>query len=50
MAVLTILNEGKTLKNHEEIASALANHGIEYERWTPSHPIPDNAPAEEIAT
>ena len=48
MAVLTILNEGKTLKNHEEIASALANHGIEYERWTPSHPIPDNAPAEEI--
>lgn len=48
MAVVTILNEDKTLKTHEEIAPALAQHGIDYERWTPSHPIPDNAPAEEI--
>ena len=48
MAVLTIVNENKTLTNAEEIASALATHGIEYERWTPAHPIADNAPAEEI--
>jgi len=48
MAVLTILTENKTIENAEEIASALAGHGIEYERWTPSHPIADDAPAEEI--
>jgi len=48
MAVVTILNEDKTLKTHDEIVSALATHGIDYERWTPSHPIADNAPAEEI--
>ena len=48
MAVLTIVNENKTLKDAAEITSALAGHGIEYERWKPSHPIADNAPAEEI--
>src|SRR5215467_8007485 len=48
MAVVTILNEDKTLTGIEEIASALANYGIDYERWTPAHPIADNAPSEEI--
>lgn len=48
MAVLTIVNENKTLTDAEEIASALATHGIEYERWTPAHPVADKAPAEEI--
>ena len=48
MAVVTILNEDKTLTSAEEIASALANHGIDYERWTPSHPVADDAPPEEI--
>src|ERR1044071_6855262 len=48
MAVLTILNENKTFKDAEEIASALAGHGIEYERWKPAHPVADNAPADEI--
>jgi 1,2-dihydroxy-3-keto-5-methylthiopentene dioxygenase len=48
MAVLTIVNENKTLKDAEEITSALAGHGIDYERWKPSHPIADNAPADEI--
>jgi 1,2-dihydroxy-3-keto-5-methylthiopentene dioxygenase len=48
MAVLTILNENKTFKDAEEIASALADHGIEYERWKPAHPVADNAPPEEI--
>ena len=48
MAVLTILNENKTLKDAEEITSALADHGIEYERWKPAHPVADNAPPEEI--
>lgn len=48
MAVVTIFNEDKTLTSAEEIASALANYGIDYERWTPSHPIADDAPPEEI--
>lgn len=48
MAVVTICNENKTLTNIDEITSSLAACGIDYERWTPSHPIADNAPAEEI--
>lgn len=48
MAVVTILNEEKTLTSTDEITSALAAHGIDYERWTPAHPIADNAPAEDI--
>ena len=48
MAALTILNEHKRLTNFEEIAASLASHGIDYERWTPSHPISEEAPSEEI--
>jgi len=48
MAVVTILSEDKTLTEVGEIASTLAAHGIDYERWTPAHPIADNAPADEI--
>jgi 1,2-dihydroxy-3-keto-5-methylthiopentene dioxygenase len=48
MALLTILNEDKTLTNVAEIRARLASYGIEYERWTPSHPISDDAPAEAI--
>jgi len=48
MAVVTILNEDKTLTDTDEITSALAAHGIDYERWTPAHPLADNAPPEEI--
>ena len=48
MAVVTIVNEDKTLNNEAEIASALAAHGIDYERGTPSHPVADDAPPEEI--
>ena len=50
MARVTILNEDKTLTSAEEITAALAGHGIDYERWTPSHPVFDNAPAAEILT
>src|SRR5689334_14701383 len=48
MAVVTILNDDKTITRAEEIASALAKHDIDYERWTPSHPVADDAPPEEI--
>jgi 1,2-dihydroxy-3-keto-5-methylthiopentene dioxygenase len=46
MALVTI--EDKTLRTPEEITSGLAEHGIDYERWQPTHPIADDAPAEEI--
>ena len=48
MALVTILNEQKTLSSPEEITSTLASHGIEYERWKPAHPVADDAPASEI--
>ena len=48
MAVVTLVNEDKILKSHDEIVSGLAGHGIEYERWQPAHPIADDAPPEEI--
>src|SRR5215216_5470664 len=48
MARVTILNEDKTLSAPDEIVSSLASHGIDYERWTPAHPVADDAPAEEI--
>jgi 1,2-dihydroxy-3-keto-5-methylthiopentene dioxygenase len=48
MAVVTLCNENKTLTNIDEITTNLAVCGIDYERWTPSHPIADNAPADEI--
>ena len=48
MAVVTIVTEDKKLTNAEEIAANLASHGIDYERWTPSHPVSDDAPPEAI--
>jgi 1,2-dihydroxy-3-keto-5-methylthiopentene dioxygenase len=48
MAVVTILNEDKILRSADEISSSLAEHGIDYERWLPAHPVADDAPAEEI--
>jgi 1,2-dihydroxy-3-keto-5-methylthiopentene dioxygenase len=48
MAVVTILTEDKTLTTHNEIVSGLAAHGIDYERWEPSHPVAGDAAAEEI--
>jgi 1,2-dihydroxy-3-keto-5-methylthiopentene dioxygenase len=48
MAVVTIVNEDKKLTNAEEITANLASHGIDYQRWTPSHPISADASPEEI--
>jgi len=48
MAVLTILNEDKRLTDAEEIAANLAPYGIDYERWTPSHPVAEDAPPDDI--
>ena len=48
MAVVTIVNENKQLTETDEITANLATHGIDYERWTPSHAISDDAPPAAI--
>lgn len=48
MAIVTIADENKTVDTEAEIISLLGSYGIEYERWNPAHPVPDDAPAEEI--
>ncbi len=48
MAVVTLCNENKTFTQIDEITKTLAACGIDYERWTPSHSIAADAPADEI--
>jgi 1,2-dihydroxy-3-keto-5-methylthiopentene dioxygenase len=48
MATVTIAGENKTVHTDQEITALLASHGIDYERWNPTHPVADDAPAEEI--
>ena len=48
MALLTIPDENRTITDREAIAEYLTGCGIDYERWTPAHPVPNNASAEEI--
>ena len=37
-----------TLTNAAEITAFLGGHGIDYERWTPAHPVDADAPAEAM--
>jgi 1,2-dihydroxy-3-keto-5-methylthiopentene dioxygenase len=48
MAILTIPDEGRTLRDGGEIACYLAGIGIDYNCWEPSHPIAEGASQEEI--
>jgi 1,2-dihydroxy-3-keto-5-methylthiopentene dioxygenase len=48
MALVTIVDEDRTLRTPEEITSGLAEHGIDYERWQPAHPVADDAPPDAI--
>lgn len=48
MAVLTIPDENLTLFEPEAITQRLAEIGIAYERWNPTHPVGEGAPGEEI--
>jgi 1,2-dihydroxy-3-keto-5-methylthiopentene dioxygenase len=48
MAVVRIPDEGRTIKEENEVRAVLAGVGIEYERWQPAHPVPDGASAEEV--
>ncbi len=48
MAIVRISDRNRTLADPTEITQYLATIGIDYERWVPSHPVPPDAPAEEI--
>ena len=48
MAVVRFPDEGRTVTDETGVRETLARVGIDYERWQPSHPVPDGAPAEEV--
>jgi 1,2-dihydroxy-3-keto-5-methylthiopentene dioxygenase len=48
MAVIKIPAENATIDDRQEVTEFLAARGIDYERWTPEHPVAPDAPAEEI--
>ena len=48
MAVVTLVDEGKTFTDEALIRQCLHGFGIDYERWTPSHDIPADASADEV--
>lgn len=50
MAIVTIPDEDRTIRDAEEITSYLASIGIDYERWNPAHEIAPNAEASDILT
>ena len=48
MALVTIVDEDKTITERQAIAAYLNRHGIDYEHWTAAHPVSPDAPPEEI--
>jgi cupin superfamily acireductone dioxygenase involved in methionine salvage len=38
----------RTLRERTEVTTFLARYGIEYERWTPEHPVAADAPADAV--
>jgi 1,2-dihydroxy-3-keto-5-methylthiopentene dioxygenase len=48
MAIVTICDENRTLREEPAISQHLVSIGIEYERWSPSHPVAPDQSAEEI--
>ena len=48
MAIVKIPSEQRTLRERADVAAFLATHNIEYDCWTPAHPVPADAPAETV--
>lgn len=48
MAIIKIPAENTTLSDNETVTAFLAARGIDYERWTPDHPIDPDAPADTV--
>jgi 1,2-dihydroxy-3-keto-5-methylthiopentene dioxygenase len=48
MAVVRIPEQKRRVEGDDEVRKELAAIGIDYERWTPAHYVPADAPAEAI--
>lgn len=48
MALVTIFADDRRLTEGDQITAYLSTLGIEYERWTSTHPVAATSPAEEI--
>jgi len=48
MALVKVPSDNVTLQDRAEVTAFLAGHGIGYERWTPEHPVPADAPADAL--
>ena len=48
MAVVKIPSANIVLNEHDQVAAFLATHHIEYERWTPDHPIAADASPDTV--
>jgi 1,2-dihydroxy-3-keto-5-methylthiopentene dioxygenase len=48
MAVVKIPDQGRTIADEGEVRALLAGVGIAYERWQPTHAVPEGATAEEV--
>jgi 1,2-dihydroxy-3-keto-5-methylthiopentene dioxygenase len=48
MAVVRFPDEGRAVTDESAVRETLARVGIDYERWQPSHPVPDGAPTEAV--
>ena len=50
MATLRVPDEGLTVEDRAAVAKRLAEVGIEYTRWQPSHPVAADATAQDVLT
>jgi 1,2-dihydroxy-3-keto-5-methylthiopentene dioxygenase len=48
MAVVRFPDDGRVVTGDGPVRETLARVGIDYERWQPSHPLPEGAPAEAV--
>jgi 1,2-dihydroxy-3-keto-5-methylthiopentene dioxygenase len=48
MAVVSIPEENRTIRDSQELGRYLAGIGIDYESWEPAHAVAKDAPPEEI--
>ena len=48
MAIVTIPDENRTIRDHESVVEYLAGIEIDYERWDTSRSIAPDAPADEV--
>jgi 1,2-dihydroxy-3-keto-5-methylthiopentene dioxygenase len=48
MALVTNLDENRTITDSKSIANYLSTIGIDYEQWQPEHPVPPDASSDEI--